>query len=105
MNIESKLIKETVGRTATYATYTRKDIEKLILDDLASRGIKTIDSKVSLLTTSKYVEDEWGMNRYLQTSFDKAIVAVEAIVVELPNVDFADVSKTYEYLRRNKNAI
>lgn len=78
MNIESKTTKETVGRTTTYATYTRNDIKKLILDDLASRDIKTIDSKVSLLATSKYVEDEWGMNRYLQTSFDKAMVAVEA---------------------------
>lgn len=78
MNIESKTIKETVGRTVAYATYTRNDIEKLILDDLASRGIKTIDSNVSLLTTYKYVEDEWGMNRYLQTSFDKAMVAIEA---------------------------
>ena len=103
MNIESKLIKETVGRTATYATYTRKDIEKLILDDLASRGVKTIDSKVSLLTTSKYVEDEWGMNRYLQTSFDKAIVAVEEIVVELPNVDFADVSKIEPIFKEKQN--
>ena len=53
MNIERKTIKETVGRTIAYATYTRNDIEKLILDDLASRGIKTIDSKVSLLTTYK----------------------------------------------------
>jgi len=79
MNIERKTIKETVGRTIAHATYTRNDIEKLILDDLASRGIKTIDSKVSLLTTYKYVDGEGGMNRYLQTSFDKATVAIEVI--------------------------
>lgn len=41
------------------ARYSQEEIEDLIRKDLEAHGY------ISVLTDSKYVEDEWGMTTYL----------------------------------------
>jgi hypothetical protein len=53
--------------------YNKEEIENLIQKDLETHGYKV--ENISVLTDSKYIEDEWGMNRRL-TTYLKGIEAV-----------------------------
>lgn len=74
MTIETKKMTEAVGRTLKYAAYSRSDIEKLILADVEAKGLHSKDSKVTISTNTRYVDDKDGTNKYVQMTFDKAMV-------------------------------
>ena len=55
------------------AKYSQEEIVDLIRKDLEAHGYKV--KNISVLTDSKYIGDEWGMNRTLIT-YLKGIEAV-----------------------------
>ena len=55
------------------ARYSQEEIQDLIRKDLEAHGYKV--ENIFVLTESKYIEDEWGMNRRL-TTYLKGIEAV-----------------------------
>ena len=55
--------------------YTPEDIIKLIQTDLESKGF--VLNNISFKTESKYVSDEWGMDRHQTTNFVGAEVLVD----------------------------
>lgn len=55
--------------------YNKEEIEDLIRKDLETHGYKV--ENISVITKSKYIEDEWGMNRSLTTY----LKGIEAVVI------------------------
>lgn len=68
MEIKTQSEKVSNSVDVTTALYTRRDVEKLIENDLRQKGfgVKSIQPKVSF----EYVYDEWGMGRDVQTRFE-----------------------------------
>lgn len=65
---------KTVETSVQIATFSRDDIQTLILKELASTGYNVDNAKVTFHTSSKYVTDEWGMNSVQVRSFDGVTV-------------------------------
>jgi hypothetical protein len=73
MKIETVQTTKKIEVEKTIAKYSQKEIEDLIRKDLEAHGYKV--ENISVLTETKYVVDEWGMNRRL-TTYLKGIEAV-----------------------------
>ena len=73
MKIETVRATKKIEVEKIVAKYSQEEIEDLIRKDLEARGYKV--ENISILTESKYIEDEWGMNRSL-TTYLKGIEAV-----------------------------
>lgn len=74
VEIKKNKVVKTVETSVRIATFSRDDIQRLILKELASTGYNADDAKVTFHTSSKYVTDEWGMNPVQVTSFDEATI-------------------------------
>jgi hypothetical protein len=72
MDIKKEIKPVAVNKEYTTANYSKGDIEKLITEDLKSKGHNV--EKISFNTDWKYVSDEWGMNSHPTTSFEGATV-------------------------------
>ena len=74
--MEIKQVAEEVQATkeVTKATYTSADIERLIMEDLRSRGHTA--GGVTFHTDYSIKADEWGMNRHTVTSFAGATAEI-----------------------------
>ena len=60
---EKRLIEREVIRL------DKDEIKEIILEKIASEGFDTSRATVAFNTKWKYVEDEWGMNRYPISQF------------------------------------
>lgn len=80
MKIQKKNYDRTISESVTEVIFTETNVKQLILDHLKSNGFDTENAKVMIITDSKYIEDEWGMNRYLHSYFKE-------IIVQLPKDD------------------
>ena len=58
----------------TLVEYTQDDIEQLIRADLQKQGYKV--KSIHIAMDTKYIEDEWGMNRHQIAYFKNANVIV-----------------------------
>lgn len=65
MDIKKVNSKEQIAVEETIISYTKEDIEQLIRADLFKQGYEA--KSINMITTYKYVTDEWGMNSYLTT--------------------------------------
>ena len=61
--IEKKLIEREVIR------FSKDEIEKIILEKVSAGGFDVNGAIVIFNTKYRYIEDEWGMNRYLTSEF------------------------------------
>ena len=73
MKIEAVRTTKEIEIEKIIAKYSREEIVNLVQKDLEAHGYKV--ENISVLTKSKYIEDEWGMNRSL-TTYLKGIEAV-----------------------------
>ena len=73
MKIETVRTIKEIEVEETIARYSQEEIKNLVQKDLEARGYKV--ENISVITKSKYIEDEWGMNRSLIT-YLKGIEAV-----------------------------
>jgi len=73
MKIETVQTTKEIEVEKIVAKYSQEEIEDLVRKDLEAHGYKV--ENISVLTKSKYIEDEWGMNRSL-TTYLKGIEAV-----------------------------
>ena len=73
MEIETIQTTKEIKVKKIVAKYNQKEIEDLVRKDLEAHGYKV--ENISILTESKYIEDEWGMNRNL-TIYLKGIEAI-----------------------------
>ena len=73
MKIETVRTIKEIEVEKIIAKYSKEEIEDLVRKDLEAHGYKV--ENISVLTKSKYIEDEWGMNRSLIT-YLKGIEAV-----------------------------
>ena len=73
MKIETVQTIKEIKVEKIIAKYSREEIVNLVQKDLEAHGYKV--ENISVLTKSKYIEDEWGMNRSL-TTYLKGIEAV-----------------------------
>lgn len=55
-------------------TFSREAVEKILLQELQSRGYHVEEAKVYFENSRSYVYDEWGMNSTVVTKFDGAII-------------------------------
>ena len=55
-------------------TFSKNDLEKIILSHLMCRHYNIDGAKIFFDTEWKYVTDEWGMNRVIVTTFKGATV-------------------------------
>ena len=74
MKIETVRATKKIEVEKIIAKYSQEEIEDLIRKDLEAHGYKV--ENISVLTESKYIEDEWGMNRRLTT----CLKGIEAVV-------------------------
>lgn len=70
-NEQKKIVQQVTVRVAKF---TPEDIERIIKKELEAEGFTTEGVQISFSVGSKYVEDEWGMNRHI-TSFFKGASA------------------------------
>ena len=75
MKIETVQTTKKIEVEKIVARYSREEIENLVRKDLEAHGYKV--ENISVLTESKYIEDEWGMNRRLTTY----LKGIEAVVI------------------------
>jgi hypothetical protein len=73
MKIETARTIKEIEVKKIVAKYNQEEIENLVRKDLEAHGYKV--ENISILTESKYIEDEWGMNRSL-TTYLKGIEAI-----------------------------
>lgn len=73
MKIETVQTIKEIEVEKIVAKYSQEEIKDLIRKDLEAHGYKV--ENISILIESKYVGDEWGMNRSLIT-YLKGIEAV-----------------------------
>ena len=73
MKIETVQTIKEIKIEKIIAKYSQEEIEDLIRKDLETHGYKV--ENISVLTDTKYIGDEWGMNRKL-TTYLKGIEAV-----------------------------
>ena len=64
------------------ATFSKNDLEKIILSNLMCRGYNIDGAKIFFSTEWKYVTDEWGMNRVIDITF-------KGVTVEFPVDEFS----------------
>ena len=69
MEVETIKTLQEIVIEETLVRYTKDDIEQLIRVDLQKQGYKV--KSISIAMDTKYVEDEWGMNRH-QIAFLKS---------------------------------
>lgn len=65
LEIKKATIKQEVEIEQVKAIYTPEDIEQLVRADLEEKGY--IVESILIDTDYKYIDDEWGMNRSLNT--------------------------------------
>ena len=56
------------------ATFSKNDLEKIILSHLMCRGYNIDGAKIFFDVEWNYVTDDWGMNRGIVTTFKRATV-------------------------------
>ena len=61
MKIETVRATKKIEVEKIVARYSQEEIEDLIRKNLEAHGYKV--ENISVLTDSKYIEDEWGMNK------------------------------------------
>ena len=64
------------------ATFSKNDLEKIILSHLMCRGYNIDGAKILFRTDWNYITDDWGMNRAIVTTFKGA-------TVEFPGEEFS----------------
>ena len=74
MRIKTVRTTKKIEVEKTVAKYSQEEIEDLIRKDLEAHGYKV--ENISVITKTKYIEDEWGMNRSLTTYLE----GIEAVV-------------------------
>lgn len=76
--MEIKTIKTTrqVEIEETLVRYSQEEVEQLIRKDLHEQGYEV--KSITIITKSKYVDDDWGMNRSLTTYFEGVNVVVSS---------------------------
>lgn len=75
MKVEKITTTKEVKEEQILVKYTQEDIEQLIRVDLFNQGYEV--DNITIITDMKYVEDEWGMNRYPRTYFRSVNVLVK----------------------------
>ena len=74
MKIETVRTIKEIEVEKIIAKYSQEEIKNLVRKDLEAHGYKV--ENISILTESKYIGNEWGMNRSLITY----LKGIEAIV-------------------------
>lgn len=76
MKIETVQTIKEIEVEKIVAKYSQEEIKDLIRKDLEAHGYKV--ENISILTDTKYIGDEWGMNRTLITY----LKGIEAVVTQ-----------------------
>lgn len=72
MKIEETLIAKTVYEPKRKITFSKEEVEQLILRELTEKGYNVEEVKVWFRWKDSYAYDAWGMNSTKVTKFDGA---------------------------------